>query len=315
MGTLLALFFAATAWGASFDCARAAQPVERAICGDAALSALDERMGTLYRQAMGAFWAPMIRTQQRDWLAERDRAVGNLDRLRALYRQRIAALEQAVAVWGHASHRALTAEQIAKTCIALPADPEAPAGAPCQVAESSALPLLLDGRGVIAARYTYPDPAQPDAIMMASVGVALFAAGPDGRYAPVFADRRGVTACGLPRLIQGPPGVLLHLQCRQYGTGDFNAESIFAWREGQWRPLDIESWTRELRRRLPQGLEVWKGIFPDYTALTARTPLWRPSDGNCCPTGGRAEITLAWQGDRLVLRDLRVTRGQGAAQQ
>jgi len=316
MGALLAFLLAASAWGASFDCARATLPVERAVCADAALSALDDRLGAAYRRNMDAPWAAMIREAQRPWLTERNNFARQPEILRRMYQRQVAMLEAAAAVEGHDSHRGRTAAQVAGSCIALPPDSEAPEGAACAVRESGVPGMArLDGRPLLYALYSYPDPAQPESVLLAGIATVLFAAGADGLYVPVFADRRGVTGCAAPRLYQGPTGVMLHLPCHHHGTGNINFESLYARQGGQWRERDIESWTFDLRERLPRGLEVWKGIYPDYARLTARTPLWRPGDGNCCPTGGRADITLAWQGERLVLRGFSVTRGEAAAQQ
>lgn len=63
--------------GASFDCAKASTLVERFICGDSDLGALDERMTEAYRTARnaaqrdGAAWERLL-DEQRVWLAERD---------------------------------------------------------------------------------------------------------------------------------------------------------------------------------------------------------------------------------------------------
>ncbi len=155
-------------------------------------------------------------------------------------------------------------------------------------------------------RPIYPDPASPDLPALADVATVVFAPAASGapeRLRVILADLAGNVACGTPALLAtAERGTLLHLPCSQHGTGMFNAESLLAWRDGAWRPLEIESWTRELARRLPPGYGAWKGIYPDYARLTAVTPLWRDSDGNCCPTGGRAEIRLGWQGDRLRRR-------------
>lgn len=316
MGALAALFLAAAAWGASFDCARATQPVERAICGDAEVSALDSRMAAAYRANMDTPWAAMIREAQRPFLAERRNFARQPDTLRAMYARQTAMLEAAAALRGHASHGPMTEAQIAAARIALPPDPAIEGERPCRVRETgSPGQETLDGRSLRHAVYAYPDPAHPDEVTLAAVATVVFAAGPDGRFVPVFADRRGVNGCGAPRVFRGGMGATLHLPCHQYGTGNINFESLYAWRRGAWQELDIESWVFDLRQRLPRGLEVWKGIFPNYQALTARTPLWRPGDANCCATGGRADIALRWQGDRLVLRDLRVTRGEAAAAQ
>jgi len=84
---------------ASFDCAKAATAVEKAICADPGLSQADERMAEAYRQAMAASLAPRtLRTDQIRWLAGRDS--GNmLDGLRESYDRRIALLGEEAGKW------------------------------------------------------------------------------------------------------------------------------------------------------------------------------------------------------------------------
>ncbi|MGF7205916.1 uncharacterized protein GGE65_000474 [Skermanella aerolata] len=56
---------------ASFDCAKASQPAERLICGDAALSSLDETMAAEYRRSRAAVSEEgrrQLRDNQRSWL-------------------------------------------------------------------------------------------------------------------------------------------------------------------------------------------------------------------------------------------------------
>lgn len=115
-------------------------------------------------------------------------------------------------------------------------------------------------------------------------------------------------------MVDSPAGKLLLLPGHVSGTGNFNAEIVYRDDDGHLTELDTRSWRRELDRRLPDGFAVWKGVFPDYGAFTASTPLWQRSDGNCCPTAGRADIRLDLQGDRLVIRDLAVARGADAAE-
>ena len=92
----------------SFDCAKASKPVERLICADPALAALDGALGAEVKKALAA--APADRqallADARRWLAERDKrcplpavALTAADRssaascLTAAYRERIAALQ------------------------------------------------------------------------------------------------------------------------------------------------------------------------------------------------------------------------------
>lgn len=101
---------------------------------------------------------------------------------------------------------------------------------------------------------------------------------------------------------------LLLIPGHDSGTGNLNREQLFVWRDYEWHKADTTSWLADLPGRLPAGLKVWKGVYPDYTTMTAETPLWREGDANACPTGGRAKIILGWRADRVVLRRVRVER-------
>ena len=66
-----------TAEAASFDCAKASTPFEKAICGDDDLSAADERLARTYAFAIGGISESALatmRTGQREWLAFAQRA-------------------------------------------------------------------------------------------------------------------------------------------------------------------------------------------------------------------------------------------------
>lgn len=73
---LPAILLSAGASAASFDCRVARKPMELAICGEPALSALDVRMAQAYRQALqvlSAEGAAALKTSQRSWLRYADR--------------------------------------------------------------------------------------------------------------------------------------------------------------------------------------------------------------------------------------------------
>jgi uncharacterized protein len=91
--------------GPSFDCRRAATPVERAICASRDLSQLDSRLADIYHDALiaagqsaapGGLSAVTLREQQRAWEAARD-ACGAGREIRACvrrsYERRIAHLQ------------------------------------------------------------------------------------------------------------------------------------------------------------------------------------------------------------------------------
>ncbi len=65
---------------ASFDCARAATPIERAICADAGLARLDRQVAEVYQQKLRDSYEPgakdKLKQGQRDWLATRNKMCG-----------------------------------------------------------------------------------------------------------------------------------------------------------------------------------------------------------------------------------------------
>lgn len=96
------LAVAAPAAAASFDCARARLPDERAICADRALNDQDVRLATWLDalgqlQLMGANGA--MRDDQRAWLAARHGCGGDRVCLAHSYDRRIGDLTHAYGAW------------------------------------------------------------------------------------------------------------------------------------------------------------------------------------------------------------------------
>jgi uncharacterized protein len=88
-------FFMAVGCGvadaASFDCAKAAAPVEKMICASPQVSALDEQLAALYGHAKGG--SDAVRTSQREWLSHVRDKCGTTDCLVQAYTARIAELK------------------------------------------------------------------------------------------------------------------------------------------------------------------------------------------------------------------------------
>ncbi|MBJ3787048.1 hypothetical protein [Devosia sediminis] len=105
-----------------------------------------------------------------------------------------------------------------------------------------------------------------------------------------------------PRLSQDG---LLHLPGYTGGTGSYNADRLYQWNDTEWEPIDIKTWRKAIAEQLPADREIWKGVQYDFdnpwSKLVARTALWRGDDGNCCPTGGHAEIVFSVKERRLTV--------------
>lgn len=86
------LIFLATAQAASFDCAQASIKIERMICGNEELSALDSRMDKAYKDALGAYdyYAGLqVKSDQKKWLSKTRRACVDEGCLKRTYLSRI----------------------------------------------------------------------------------------------------------------------------------------------------------------------------------------------------------------------------------
>ncbi|WP_127478414.1 lysozyme inhibitor LprI family protein [Sulfurivermis fontis] len=90
-----ALFAAAPVWAASFDCSKATTTVEKLICSEPELSALDEQLSKAYagaKEAAGSSQA--LIADQRRWLAERNRCA-DAACIKLAYTARLAQLQPA----------------------------------------------------------------------------------------------------------------------------------------------------------------------------------------------------------------------------
>lgn len=292
---LLLPFVAVPGAAASFDCAKAAGAVEKTICDDPVLSKADERLAEVYTSAMTATLAPgALQTEQNRWLGQRNK-LASAALLRQAYEDRIDELVATADKWRKLP-REVSAESAAKACLSPPDPPDGK----CRV----------ESFGPIDETLRYQIQAYRNGNLW-NGGVAIFRV-VSGHLAPLVLAAEDAAHFSRPSLAQS--GRLLVIPGHLEGTGNFNAGLVYLLEGGgQMHELDSESWLAELQRRLPKGLGAWKGIYPDYDALTAETPLWKDGDGNCCPTGGRAFIRLEITNHRLAIADLRVKLGEAAA--
>lgn len=136
-------------------------------------------------------------------------------------------------------------------------------------------------------------------------GVVLLAGQADGTWSMIAEDYRGYRY-DTPAI---NPDNLLHVAGVTGGTGAGNADMLFAPVEGGgWQRIDIEGWKSAVGEKLPTGLEIWKGVAYDFDdpqyGLTARTPLWRGDDGNCCPSGGEVVLVFTIENNALVVDEV-----------
>lgn len=89
----LPLFGASPATGPSFDCHKAQSFVEKSICSDEALAALDLRMSEAFKSVVSqSAPATSLRAEQREWIKVRD-ACTEIACIKASYESRLGVLE------------------------------------------------------------------------------------------------------------------------------------------------------------------------------------------------------------------------------
>lgn len=104
---LVALCFVAAsqlATAASFDCAKAGNATEKAICADPGLSRQDEAMAALYKRQVEmpgtGQWTTFLKRDQRDWITVRNRECrGKTECLKQDYERRITYLSHPLLHW------------------------------------------------------------------------------------------------------------------------------------------------------------------------------------------------------------------------
>jgi uncharacterized protein len=84
------VFLETVVLAASFDCRKAASPVEKAICSDSQLSELDSFMGQTYKKALEDSSNPgALKAEQRSWLSNIRNRCQNAECLRRCYNDRL----------------------------------------------------------------------------------------------------------------------------------------------------------------------------------------------------------------------------------
>jgi len=295
-------FFVATALpahAASFDCAKARTPVEKAICSAPALSAADEALSDVYGRLLVINGDNQnLAEEQKNWLKQRDATPAA--NLLALHQARIAELSTRLAE----ATKPIDHGSLAGACVPIPA---APKDVQCKV---DGFGKLADDASMSWQLQIYGDP--DNLPQRASVVVAGIDGQPgkDSLVAALYTEDGFVDQ---PAGINNAFGRFLQLPSEADGTGHFNQGVLLVSTPDGWRSVDTSSWQNAFAKRLKGGLYAAKGIFPNYTQMTAETPLWKGDDPNCCPTGGYARIKLGYKNQRVTFEDVKVALGEKAA--
>ncbi|HEY3778203.1 MAG TPA: hypothetical protein VGL35_09100 [Rhizomicrobium sp.] len=265
--------------------------MERTVCSNPKLSAMDDRLGERFSSALALSPDPApLRDEQRQWI-EKEKTNSDPGRLATVYFMQIGYFDRLLARL-KAVKRVFTEKDARTLC---PSMPDESADAACKVTGFGTLPPL-EGHTYVYSLLKYTSNGD-----VLGTGAAVFERMSSGLKLLFLPDYDGAIFFDAPKILRSDGRTVLCIYGSESGTGNFNRERLFAWRDSRWRDVDTTSWLDALQRRLPKGLDVRKGIYPDYTRMTAQTDLWRKDDGEACGTGGQADLRLKWSGDRIVL--------------
>jgi|GEM_PF-3285924 len=295
--TLLALGFAASSHAAGFNCERATTAMEKMICADPGLSNLDDQLNRTYSILLARSAAPeALAAEQAHWLTARRNACRTSECANAAYLDRLDELA--------AADYADLSSAINATCTDLFADairnPDT-----CRVTQSAAFGSI--GKETFHFAIYCLRETSADNTPCIENGIALFstnAGAPRARRWHMRGNDAG-DIFSTPTIYKSATGSILEMSVRVDGSGNFNDSDYFLRQGSRWAAIDAVSWGKDLGRRIPKGVEIWKGIWPDLRHMTARAALYHHNDANCCPTAGTALIELTLIGTRLAIKSMK----------
>ena len=137
-------------------------------------------------------------------------------------------------------------------------------------------------------------------------GLAIFAK-PTGRKKADLLFERVSEELGIyrydikPEIVRNRFGTLLYVPIIVDGTGNGNESEYYLLDAGAWKRIEFDGWFTDLRKRLPPGVEIRKGVWPDLHTMRAEADLYKEGDANCCSSAGVAKIKLAIHDKKFTL--------------
>lgn len=137
-------------------------------------------------------------------------------------------------------------------------------------------------------------------------GVVIFEQEAGGALKPIYWTFEG-SRYDAPMLTPNGEGQwLLIAPGISRGTGSGDMTVMLLWRDGQWRPVDVD-WRSRVGDRL-EGLEVRHQPRWHFPELSAHSDLWGPDDAGCCGSSGSAGLDFDIVDDRLTLISANIKR-------
>ena len=90
-------------------------------------------------------------------------------------------------------------------------------------------------------------------------------------------------------------------------SDDNRLTNYYQWHTDQWVPVKSQAWLRDLSAKLPKGTSVRQAVWPDLETMSAEVSLFKSSDTDCCPTGGKANVELGFENKNFSVKKVNVS--------
>lgn len=195
----------------------------------------------------------------------------------------------------------------------LPVCGQQPRLAPCQ--PLSRITGLRRVGGVPGARIFERLTREPVRSPTAEWSQQIFSQGRTGDVCEIYSysSMEGAVTPRPAYLIRHGPSTVLAVRSRVLGTGAFYEERYWLLTPNGPLALDLSPIGAAVNPLLPAGYGIWKGYGLNMERLCYSMPVWKPDDGNCCPTGGSVYAKLAIRGGRIVVNGQRYSPQEDAS--
>ncbi len=278
---------------ATFDCDRATQPIERAICGDATLSAVHARVEELTRRLETAPWRQDTRDGHDAFDRARERQSRDPAALLRLYRDRLVVLERESLMAADPRFNDLPEDAAARDCLMLPIGVHA--DGPCSVVDSGVLGAVA-GRAARFAVYDY-EGWETRALLILGPGPA------PGRLRVALVDTMPEGRCEAPRLLRSRGMQIVLWRCTVFGASTTLVDRVWRLDGDRWHLLAVDGWRAGLIERLGPDYRLRGSPVVDYEGMRAVAML-RHFGATASGQLVEARISLDWEGEALVLRSV-----------
>ena len=273
----------------------------------------------LAAQQAGPMWVD-VRDNYEGWKRQHRTPTAMLSDIHHDYEELAASLQRLTAATKEFQARTAGREDLGKACLAAPRLTFPTFMMTCQVTSVSGV-----APGLIAQMQRWDPPGGPETressvqVPRSFSAVIFEREGPepdDGRAAsestwhPVAWVSTAGATMSLPVLSKGLQGIFITVPITSEGSAGSSSDVVIR-RIGAlaWREVDAQSWRWEMDKRVPPPLIARSNAALDLANLSSQVVLARPDDSNTSPTGGKADVSLAVQGDVLVIDGITFTPG------